>query len=121
MPAANGTLFSHSQYWTGKNLDQIAGAVTDTGVDTQSLPTPGELAGDVVASPLEVGDRGIDFVQDRTPLPSGVDHAIDVAQRPVKTVIGAEKTMAAEAVDGGVEVFKKGVGRVKEAWDRLTD
>ncbi len=117
----NGTLFSHSQYWTGHNLDQVASAMTDTSVDIQSLPTPGELAGDVVTAPLSAPNHIIDFGQDHLPLPDSVDHAIDVLQRPSEVITGATQTVVSETVDGGAEIAKEGAGKVKEAWDWLTD
>lgn len=112
----NGQLFSHSGYWTGKNLNQIAGVVTDTKVDVQTLPTPSEAAGQVLTSPLTVGDKAIDAVQRVVPLPSGVDHVVDVVQRPEKAVTGAVQTVTSEAVDGTVEVTKKLAGK---AWSWL--
>ena len=110
----NGMLFSHSEYWSGPNLDQLAGAMTDTQVETQSGATPGEWAGDVLGGGFGAGDDAIDLVQDHTPLPESWDHAIDVAQRPLRTAVGGVKTAVSQTVDDGVEVARQG-------WHRATD
>lgn len=97
--------FTHSEYWTGENLDQIAKAATDVQARTVIGPqTAGEGVVFIGNSAHIAGNQAIDWIQ--TKLPTPADGLIDGAQRASDVVDGVVSTAATEIVDVSVGAAK---------------
>jgi Alpha/beta hydrolase len=107
---SNG-IFTHSDYWTHDNLNQIALAATDGKPNVVYGP---QSLGEVVVAPQQMlrglVNNGIDSVQ--TFIPTPLDGLIDGSQHVAQTVSGVVDTVTTEVVDGTVKGVKAVGGAV---------
>jgi Alpha/beta hydrolase len=113
-------LFTHSDYWTHDNLNQIALAATDgkpkvvLGPQSpgEALTYPNQFLGGYL-------NNGIDSIQKHIPTP--LDGLVDKTQQTSQTIMGIGNTLITEGVDVGIKAGREIAGAVVDAGDAVVD